>query len=263
MKDDFLNNIDEYWNQLRWGDGIVATDNSILKLNLKSAEDSAYSNMQLDDYTMLSRRNYHWRAPLTMEVKARFIFSDNQENKSGEFQGTAGFGFWNNPFSPNTGIHALPESIWFFYASSKSQMVLSKNGFGNGWKAQVVHSIRWVNFLYFIPTSLAVLLAKFTDITGYSLDWIEKFSGVEEKIIDQDMSSWHTYKIEWRKKMSEFYIDDKKIMTSKNSPSQPLGFVAWVDNQYSVVTPKGMIKFGTTNTKGLSLEIDYVNIQSD
>ena len=51
-------------------------------------------------------------------------------------------------------------------------------------------------------------------------------------------------------------------MIAKKPPTQPLGFVAWVDNQYAVVTPWGTVKFGTSKSKGLMMEIDSIKIES-
>lgn len=262
IKDHFTNGITTYWNQLCGGGGAIKMYKSVVRLGFDKAKSNHYSDAQLDDYTMLSRQNYRWKAPLKMTARARFVFSDKKENESGDFQGTAGFGFWNNPFTVDGGVHALPESIWFFYASSNSKMVLSRKGKGNGWKTQVIHSMKWGNLINFIPTAIAVLLARLTNITNCALYWIEKFTGVEESILRQDMGSWHTYKIEWEKKNAKFYIDGVKVMITKRPPSQPLGFVAWVDNQYSVITPGGLVKFGTTDSKGLVLEIDSVDIES-
>ncbi len=126
----------------------------------------------------------------------------------------------------------------------------------------MIHSAKWENLINFVPTAIAVLQAKLTRITSCALYWIERFSGVEETILKQDMGSWHTYEIEWGEKGAVFYVDGVKVMVAKKPPRQPLGFVAWVDNQYSVVTPQGSVKFGTNDSKGLALEIDFINIES-
>ena len=39
-------------------------------------------------------------------------------------RGTAGFGFWNYPFSVRGDPLMLPEAVWFFYASPPSNMAL-------------------------------------------------------------------------------------------------------------------------------------------
>jgi len=262
VKDHFSGGVNIHWNKLSSGGGFVEMRESVVRMGFDEADNTHYSDAQVDDYTMLSRRNYLWKAPLRMSVKARFVFSDGKNNESGSFQGTAGFGFWNNPFTFDGGIHALPEAIWFFYASSRSQMVLINSGKGNGWKTQVIHSVKWENLINFIPTATAVLLAKLTKITSYALYWIERFSGVEETILKQNMDSWHTYEIEWKKKDAIFYVDGVKVMVAKKPPLQPLGFVAWVDNQYSVVIPQGSVRFGTSDSKGLVLEIDSISIES-
>src|SRR5579875_745817 len=80
---------------------------------------------------------------LRMEVEARSSLpaatsADTKENNS--LRGTAGFGFWNYPFSARGDILMLPEAVWFFYASPPSNMALVPGIPGWGWKAQVVHT---------------------------------------------------------------------------------------------------------------------------
>ena len=41
----------------------------------------------------------------------------------------------------------------------------------------------------------------------------------------------------------------------------PLGFVAWVDNQYAIATPRGELRFGTIASEREWLELDYIRIQ--
>ncbi len=59
---------------------------------LSDASSQAYSNAQIDDYQNLKRRRFPWRPPLRLTVRARFSHSQ------ADLRGTAGFGFWNDPF---------------------------------------------------------------------------------------------------------------------------------------------------------------------
>lgn len=257
--DNFVPNINKYWNQLTCGGGIIRKKGYKLQLGFDKATEDLYTDAQLDDYTMYSRRKYPWSPPLKLTVRAKFTFSNKGK---GSFQGTAGFGFWNNPFSVNGTIYAIPESIWFFYASSRSYMILQRGSKGSGWKAQVVHAIKPINFLYFFPTALFVMISKFTNNRTLALYWIEKFSGTREVELNSTMDEWHTYSLIWQKHKAEFFIDKKKVMETKEPPSAPLGFVIWVDNQFSVISTKGSVKFGKTGSESIFLEVSLINIES-
>jgi hypothetical protein len=45
-----------------------------------------------------------------------------------------------------------------------------------------------------------------------------------------------------------------------NPPPGPLGFVAWIDNQYAIATPQGSLRFGTVSSSAEWLEIDWIRI---
>lgn len=248
----------KHWNYLQFGGAFIDTKNDHIRLGFKESSRTGYSNAQIDDYTLLKRKNYLWKSPTHMSLRARFRFSNNMDT----FHGTAGFGFWNNPCSLNEGLHILPESVWFIYASSRSKMKLGNALTGYGWKSQIVHAWKWQNLLYFIPTAVSVLIAKFTGYTPLAYYWIQKFSGVEEILLDAYMQDWHTYEIRWAKDKTIFSIDGVEVFSTRCSPSKPLGFVAWVDNQYSIISPVGTIEFGTADSKGLILELEDIKISS-
>src|SRR5690349_19213483 len=89
-----------------------------------------YTDAQLDDYQGLHRRDFRWRPPLTLTVRARFSHGPDQ------LAGTAGFGFWNDPFMmTDSRPPALPRVLWFFFGSKQSDMPLAAGVPGQGWKA--------------------------------------------------------------------------------------------------------------------------------
>src|SRR5438046_3623270 len=102
-----------------------------------------------------------------MEVRARSSHQAASATSTVEstntLRGTAGFGFWNYPFSVRGDILMLPEAIWFFYASPPSNMALVQGVPGWGWKAQVVHSMRPAALA---PTLPLALTAAFGMVTG-------------------------------------------------------------------------------------------------
>ena len=115
----------------------------------------AYANAQVDDTTGRARDQYRWYPPLCLSLQARF--SHSQE----ELTGTAGFGFWNDPFMMSGARRpALPQALWFFYSAPPSDMPLAMGVPGTGWKAATLDARRWP-FLALAPTApLGVLLMR-------------------------------------------------------------------------------------------------------
>ena len=119
-----------HWTRTQPGGGTFTCADSVLRLALPDGGASGrYGDAQIDDYGGLPRRRYPWRPPLRLVVRARA--SHPQHPAHGQFVGsdlpllgTAGFGFWNYPFSLTGVPLALPEAVWFFYASPPSNMAL-------------------------------------------------------------------------------------------------------------------------------------------
>src|SRR5687768_14952706 len=76
---------------LRLGTGEIQYEDGRSVLTLPRASRDDYSDAQLHDYAGLARRDFPWRPPLAFSIRARL---------SPHLQGTAGFGFWNNPLAP-------------------------------------------------------------------------------------------------------------------------------------------------------------------
>ena len=51
-----------------------------------------------------------------------------------------------------------------------------------------------------------------------------------------------------------------EVFRAPNPPAGPLGFVAWIDNQYAIATPRGQLHFGTLNSGPEWLELDSISI---
>src|SRR5579859_2903282 len=139
MFDDFTSSLSDRWTQTSLGNGSLSVDHSALRLSLPSTAQDHYTDAQIDDYGKIARKNFPWRPPLRMEVRARTSLpaattSNTTENLE-TLRGTAGFGFWNFPFSVRGDVLMLPEAIWFFYASPPSNMALVPGIPGWGWKA--------------------------------------------------------------------------------------------------------------------------------
>ena len=75
------------------------------------------------------------------------------------------------------------------------------------------------------------------------------------------MTKWHTYVLEWHRNRSIFWIDGQKILDVPQAPTKPLGFVAWLDNEYAVATPRGELRFGKGDAGAQWLDMDAVKIE--
>src|SRR2546426_1270178 len=259
MFDDFDQPLKNYWTQTCIGGGSLEQQGSILRLGFDSARQGTYTDAQIDDYDHLPRAAFPWKPPLCMEVRARSTLpaataSSTQEN-SGLLRGTAGFGFWNYPFSVRGDILALPEAVWFFYASPPSNMALVPGSSGWGWKAQVVHSMRWQAPASTIPMTLSATFALATGETRPAARWLQRLSGTSETLLTIDMTAWHSYILEWRVREALFFVDETLVLRVANPPPRPLGFVAWLDNQYARAPPRGVPRFGTVSSGPQWLEM--------
>lgn len=264
--DEFKGSIDKRWIQVSTGGGTINTLRSKLQIGFESAQQGQYTDAQIDDYTMLSKSSYPWRPPLTMTVRARSSLPaasihDTTENKA-VLQGTAGFGFWNNPFSVQGKFLTLPEAVWFFYASPPSNVALVPGVSGWGWKAQVIHTVRPGAIVNAIPASIDMAYRKITNKAQSASRWMQGMTGAQEALLTVNMTSWHTYKLKWEKNEAVFWVDKKRVLCVPHAPTRPLGFVVWIDNQYAIATPNGILKFGTIDSGSQYLEIDYIKIQS-
>lgn len=265
MFEDFSQGIAQRWTQTCLGPATLQIVDEKLRLSLPVVQRGQYADAQIDDYDALPRSAFPWRPPLSLEVRARSSHPAATAGSSAETDGmlcgTAGFGFWNYPFSVRGDILMLPEAVWFFYASPPSNMALVPGLPGWGWKAQVVHSMRAETALATAPMALSAAWARLTGDERRAARWMQHLSGAQEALLDVDMAGWHTYRLEWRAGDALFRVDDTLILRVAHPPTRPLGFVAWIDNQYAVATPRGTLRFGTVATEAEWLELDYVRIE--
>lgn len=228
---------------LRGGGAIEATGNFLRLSNTAAA--GRYTNAQLDDYQTLPRRRFLWRPPLKLTVRARFSHPD------GQLSGTAGFGFWNDPFMM-TGLRppTLPRAAWFFYASPPSNMKLALNTPGWGFKAAILDALRPA-FLALLPLApLAIPLMNFPALYRHCWPIGQRAINVSEAAISRPMTNWHTYTLLWLKNSVRFSVDEEPILACSAAPRGPLGFVLWLDNQFMVATPWGKLRHGLLASAG-------------
>ena len=268
--EDFASGLSAHWKCYVVGSGSLELTGGTLRFVNTDTSSRRYTDAQIDDYQGLPRHRFLWHPPLKMTVRARF------SHPAGELRGTAGFGFWNDPFlMTGARMPALPRALWFFYASPPSNMKLDLHTPGYGWKAATIDALRPTAILLAPFTPLAVLLMKVPSL--YRVLWppIQQALHVRETAVEVEsrgeasrtMTEWHTYVIEWGVQRARFWVIGEgrdSIAPVLDAPSScgPLGFVMWLDNQYMVVTPWGRLGWGLLDTPGGQwMEVDTLAIE--
>jgi hypothetical protein len=248
-----LSNRHRQWRCMEKGNAALQSQDSILRFSLPDASSAHYSNAQIDDYQGRSRRDFAWRPPLRLAVRARFSHLPSGMERISEaghaLQGTAGFGFWNDPFlMTEPRLPALPRAAWFFHASPPSNMKLAVDVPGYGWKAATI-DVQRRTALWLAPLALpAVLLMNLQSL--YRALWppIQRRLNVAEALLNLDGRQWHTYELVWGTERARFRVtregEPPRQVLEAPAPRGPLGFVMWMDNQYLVATPWGRLRWG-------------------
>lgn len=260
----FAQGISSYWQRHVVDRSLLEeTDETLRLVNLDASADT-YTNAQIDDYAHLPRSQFPWRPPLRLTLRARFSHAGAHESGDGErLSGTAGFGFWNDPFlMTSLRVPALPRALWFFYASPPSNMKLDLHTPGWGWKAATFDAAR-LPFLLLVPTApLALPLLWIPSIYRQLWPIAQRAMKVSEQRIDVAMREWHIYGLEWGSRAARFTVDGSPILICDTPPRGPLGLVIWIDNQYMQVTPQGRIRHGLIGKPGSQwLELDWLAVE--
>lgn len=254
---DFSDGLGPRWRRHVKGEGSLEQSDGTLRFMNLATTSETYTNAQIDDYQGLPRRRFPWRPPLTVTVRARFSHGE------GELSGTAGFGFWNDPFAmTERRVPTLPRAIWFFYASPPSDMKLDANAPGRGWKAATIDALRPAA-VFLAPFALpAALLMNLPALHRVLWPPIQRTLNVQESPVEAAMTEWHTYVIDWGMERATFSVDGETVLEGAPSPRGGLGFVMWLDNQYMVVKPWGRFGWGFLEEPTRQwLEVDRLTIE--
>lgn len=232
--------LNPYWKPWAIGTGTVDHTPGVVRCELKPDPPQQYSDAQITDYQGLPRRAFPWSPPVRLIVRAWASHPMEAIN------GTAGFGFWNEPFVPvGTTLPRLPRAVWFFFGSPPNNMALAQGVPGFGWKAATLDSTR-PGFLALAPVApIGFLLMRFPALYRRLWPVGQRALGASEAILPVDLGDPHDYQLDWLPDSVIFQVDGQRVHHAPYSPRGPLGFIAWIDNQYAVVTPQGQFRFGT------------------
>lgn len=251
--------LDADWNRYLVGGGTLEPSGAALRLVTENASTRTYSDAQIDDYQGLPRRRFRWRPPLRLTLEARF---------SPGLRGTAGFGFWNDPFlMTGARVPTLPRAVWFFFASPPSNIKLDLATPGHGWKAATIDALR-PSALLLAPLA-PLLIPLFNLDRVYHALWppIQRALRIAEASLPLDMTAWHAYSLVWERARARFSVSDGRgtphQVLDAPAPGGPLGFVLWLDNQYLIATPWGRFQWGLLDVPSRQwMEIRELSIEA-
>jgi hypothetical protein len=170
--------------------------------------------------------------------------------------GTLGFGFWNDPFTLSLGqagaarrIPVAPQALWFFYASTHSDLSMGAGGGGHGWTAMVVAFRRLPAFLLYPGLLSVYALARIPGLREPLFHLGRGAVRLSTKPLPESLEAWHSYALEWRPTGVRFLVDGDLRLETAHAPRPPLGFVAWIDNQFMCASPAAGLSFGTVPTE--------------
>ena len=243
------------------GGTLETTDGGLLRLKIPSNCEK-YCDAQIDDYQTLPRKRFAWSPPCRFEIRARASSSNPP--------GTLGFGFWNDPFTFSMGqggaaqrFLATPRTLWFFYGSKENDIRLDPELPGSGWKASSIRSPHLPPLLLAPLAAMALGFSYIPFLRSIMMRLARRIVTVDEVLLGVALDHWHTYSLDWDISQAVFSIDGDCVMRVNRPPAGPLGFVAWIDNQYAVASPDKKFHFGVIPTQSSHwLEIELKTLSS-
>ena len=244
-----------WWTRYTVGNGRIESCPGGLRLLTEAAVADVLADAQIDDYHGRSRESLPWRPPLRLEVRARW------SHPRPELRGTTGFGFWNDPVDAAGRFVAAPNCLWFFHASAPSRLRLRDGSRREGFVAGSIRGgriggplLRAGNLTLRLPV-LGRLAARFGE---------RRLGGGDVLLpADLDLTAWHEFVLDWTEAGARFAVDGTPVAAfgPDETPTGPLGFVAWIDNNWASLEADGRYRSGRLAAPGWqSLELARVSI---
>ena len=216
-----------HWVRICTGTGDIHATPEGMRLHVAPGTGERYHLAELDDTHMRPRHAYLWRPPARLRVRARF-------SSPATLRGTAGFGFWNMAVSTTADsvTFIAPQVFWVFLASPPNRLAVTPGWSGHGFFVQSIRSPtvpRLVERLGALALRLP-LVSRLAYRTAQAM-----VPAAEQPLDDIDPTAWHTYLLEWEAARVRCLVDDQVVLDAPIAPRAPLGFVAWVDNQFAAM----------------------------
>lgn len=224
--------------------GQVEQDGDVVRLIIPPTSCAAYTDAQLDDYEHALPHRFINHPPQQLRLRARC------SHPIGVMKGTAGFGFWNHPFTREGRVIEPPRNAWFFYSSPESDMRLVRDMPGHGFKAATLDTPlpgsgqegrrAWLTQALIAAGNLAL---KLPGLSRPALALARRMVTAHECPLDLDLTCWHDYALDWQPDAVTFRVDGRVVLHAPRSVRGPLGLVAWVDNYCASATADGHYAF--------------------
>jgi hypothetical protein len=218
-----------------------------------------YADAQIDDTQGIRREQFCWMPPLRLTISA--------QASPAVPSGTYGFGLWNDPFAVSLGMRGAarrlpcgPRALWFFYASPPNEFGFT-SGPRSGWRAMSIDTPQF-HPLWLTPAALAVAaLAQIPILRRPVMQAALRQVSAAEAVLTSAANELHEYELVWERSAATFRVDGQVVLRAAAPPRAPLGFVAWIDNQYAIATPENGLRFGTLATEAeQSLDLRLASI---
>ncbi len=234
-------------SKLEIGGGVVSTAaDPVTRMTIPGAS-HRYADAQLDDYRDKPRGHFPWRPPVRLTMRARA----SEPNPSG----TLGFGFWNDPFTLSLGqggaarrLPATPRAVWFFYGSPPNHFTFTSGLKGHGFKAMAMRTPSIPSVILAPFAAAGILLAQIPGLRRPVLRTALRAVNAVEAELEVALEEWHQYTLVWEFDHVRFEVDERPVLKGQIRVPGPLGFVAWIDNQYLTVSPEKGFRFGVIPT---------------
>jgi hypothetical protein len=132
---------------------------------------------------------------------------------------------------------------------------------GHGWKAACIDARR-PRALAWAPLAPLVVLANRAPALHRRV-WprVQRALRIAEAPIAPLGPAWRVCTLEWREEGARFAVDGATVLETDRAPRGPLGFVAWVDNQYMIVTPRGRLGWGLLDAETQWMDLGLIRIE--
>jgi hypothetical protein len=250
VEERFGGRIGSRWRRYVVGGGELMLTEAGLRLELRGAEADVLSVAQMDEGQYATVGGRGWRPPVRLTVRARW------SHPARDLVGTSGFGFWNDPWGPG-GFVTSPAWVWFAHYSPPSHVALSTSSLGHGPRGSALAAPR----IGRIGLALGNLALRLPGVRRLAVKVAGHAVQSGDVPLMLDLCAWHEYTLDWQPTGVTFAVDGTSLGHVAGAPAGPLGFVAWIDNQWAALRPDGAATGGYLSVPATQwLEIAHITI---